>query len=120
VCCVCCVCLAPLLQRGGQPVQALVQPVASGSTAGLDVPLPVAQAMQTQLVSHLRGTHGVRKVLLVGEHEQDGFAQLVLVQHAVELVARGVDAVSVVGIYYEYKSLGVLIVVSPKRPDFVL
>ena len=107
---------APLLllaERGGEPVEALVQAVARGGAAGLDVPLAVAQAVEAELVGHLGGGHGVGEVLLVGEDEEDGVAQLVLVEHAVHLVARGVHAVTVVGVDHEDEALCVLVVVAP-------
>ena len=78
--------LLSLVEGDGQPVQTFVQAVASGGAAGLDVPLSVSEAVQTQLVGHLGGTHGVGQILLVGEDQEDGLTQLVLVQHAVHLV----------------------------------
>lgn len=58
--------------------------------------------------------------LLVGEHEQDGLAQFVLVEHTVKLVPCGVDAVSVVRVHHEDQPLSVLVVVPPQRSDLVL
>ena len=76
--------------------------------------------MQAELVRHLRGAHGVGQVLLVGEHQQHGVAELVLVQHPVQLVAGGVDAVRVVRVDDEDEALRVLVVVAPERADLVL
>lgn len=45
--------LLPLGQGSRQPVESLVQTVARCGTACLDIPLPVAQAVQAQLVRHL-------------------------------------------------------------------
>ena len=52
----------------GQPVQAFVQPVPTGGTGGLNVPVAVAQGMQTQLVCDLSSIHGIRQIL---EHKGD-------------------------------------------------
>ena len=79
--------LLSLLQSSRQPIQALVQAVAGGGATSLDVPLSVAEAVETQLIGHLGGTHGVGKILLVGENQQDGLSELVFVQHSVQLVA---------------------------------
>lgn len=58
--------------------------------------------------------------LLVSEHEQDGLAQFVLVEHTVKLIPCGVDAVSVVRVHHEDQTLRVLVVVPPQRSDLVL
>lgn len=65
-------CLLPLLEGGREPVEALVKAVARCGTACLDIPLPVAQAVQAQLVRHLRRRHGVGKVLSGTEHRTHG------------------------------------------------
>ena len=109
-----------LLQGGGQPVQTLIQTVASGGAASLDVPLSVAQTVKTQLVGHLGGAHGVRQILFVGKNKQHRFSQLVLIQHAVHLISGGISTVSVVGINHEDEALSVLVVVSPQRSNLVL
>mgnify|MGYP001344254594 CR=1 FL=1 len=86
----------------------------------LDVPLPSAKVVEAELVRHLRGRHGVGQVLLVREDEQDALAQLVLVEHAVQLVARLAHAVAVVRVDHEDDALRVLVVVAPERADLVL
>ena len=63
---------------------------------------------------------GVRAHLFVGEDEEDGVAQLVLLEHAMQLVARLADALAVVRVDDEDETLRVLEVVSPQRPDLVL
>lgn len=60
------------------PVQPLVQPFARRRARRLDVPLALAQRVQPELVRDLRRRHGVGQVLLVGEHQEHGVAQLVL------------------------------------------
>lgn len=44
----------------------------------MDVPVAPAQVVQAELVSDLSCVHGVWQILLVGEHQQAGVAQLVL------------------------------------------
>ena len=68
-----------LLQRGRQPVQALVKTIAVGRARRLDVPRAV-QAVQLQRVRHLRRGHGLGQILLVREHQHDRVTQLVLIQ----------------------------------------
>lgn len=76
--------------------------------------------MQSKLVGHLGRTHGVGEILLVGKDEEDRIAELVLVEHSVQLVPRRVDTVAVVGIDDEDEALRVLVVVAPERADLVL
>lgn len=58
--------------------------------------------------------------MLVGKNEQERIAQLVLAEHALQLLAGLVHTVTVIGIDNEDDALGVLEVVSPERPDLVL
>ena len=52
--------------------------------------------METELVSDLGGAHGVGKILLVGEDKQQCVAELVLVEHPLQLLARFRDTLPVV------------------------
>jgi hypothetical protein len=54
------------------------------------------------------GVHRIRQVLLVGEHEQKGVPKLVLIEHALQLLTRLRDTLSVVGIDDEDDALRVL------------
>ena len=45
-----------------------------------NIPLPLAKRMKAELVSDLGSVHGVRQILLVSEHEENGLTQLVLQQ----------------------------------------
>ena len=60
-----------VLDVGREPVQALEETLAARGARGLDIPLAVAQRVQTELVGHLRHRHGVGQVLLVREHKHD-------------------------------------------------
>lgn len=61
-----------------------------------------------------------RKILLVGEDQEDGVPELVLVQHALQLLPGLDDTIAVVGVNDEDDALGVLEVMPPERPDLVL
>merc|ERR1712078_600286 len=63
---------------------------------------------------------GQDKVLLVGEHEEYGVAQLVLPQHAHELLLGLPYAVAVVAVDDKNEPLRVLEVVPPQGADLVL
>lgn len=52
------------------------------TTAYLNVPSSLPQAMETELISDFGCVHGVGQVLLVGEDEEESVSQLILVQHA--------------------------------------
>jgi hypothetical protein len=60
------------------------------------------------------------KILLVGEDKEDGVAELVLVEHALELLTGLNNTVAIVGVDDEDDTLGVLEVVPPQRTDLVL
>ena len=76
--------------------------------------------MKTKLVSDLSGVHGVGQILLVGEDEEKSITELVLVEHALELLTGLDDTVAIVGVDDEDDTLGVLEVMPPQRTDLVL
>lgn len=66
----------------------------------------------------VRKTNG--QILLVGEHQEEGIPQLVLVEHALQFLAGLGHTVTIVAVDDEDNALSVLEVVSPQRPDLVL
>jgi len=112
--------VAALLNFLGEPVKTLEQTVTRGGASGLDVPLALPQAVQTQLVCNLSDGHGIRKILLVGKDEQQGVPEFILIEHALELLAGLGHTVAIVAVNDEDNTLGVLEVVPPKGADLVL
>lgn len=76
--------------------------------------------METELVSDLGSVHGVGQILLVGEDQQKGISQLVLVEHALQLLTRLNHTVAIVAVDDEDDTLGVLEVMPPQGANFVL
>lgn len=76
--------------------------------------------MEAELIGDLSNAHGLGQILLVGEHEEDGVAELVLAEHLVELVVGLCDTLAVVRVDHKDEALGVLEVVAPERADLVL
>ena len=74
----------------------------------LDEPRPLPKAVEAELVRDLGGVHGVGQILLVGEDEEEGVAELVLVEHALQLLAGLRDTFPVVGVDDEDDALRVL------------
>lgn len=70
------------------------------------------------LIGKTGRAHG--KILLVGEDQEKGVTQLVLVEHALQLLTGLNDTIPIVGVDDEDDTLGVLEVMSPQRTDFVL
>ena len=66
----------------------------------------------------MRATY--RQILLVGEDKEKSIAELVLVQHALQLLTSLNNTVAIVGVDDEDDALGVLEVMSPQRTDLVL
>ena len=60
------------------------------------------------------------KILLVGKDQEESISQLVLVEHALQLLTGLDDTVTIVAVDDEDDTLGVLEVMSPKRTDLVL
>ena len=83
-------------------------------------PGALPQGVQAKLVGDLGGVHGVGQILLVGEDEEESVTELVLVEHALELLTGLDNTVAIVGVDDENDTLGVLEVMSPERADLVL
>ena len=81
----------------------------------LDEPRPLPEAMETQLVRDFSSVHSVGKILLVGEDKQESVAELVLVEHPLELLAGLRDTFPIVGVDDEDDTLGVLEVWSVEK-----
>lgn len=58
--------------------------------------------------------------MLVGENKEQSIAELILVQHALQLLTGLDNTVAIVAIHHEDNTLGVLEVVAPERTDLVL
>lgn len=109
-----------LTEGSGKPLQAFVQTIARGGASRLNVPGALSQAVEAKLVCDLGGVHGVGQILLVGEDEQNGVPELILVEHALKLLASLDDTIAIVAVDYEDDTLGVLEVMSPEGTDLVL
>lgn len=73
-----------------------------------DAPLALPQAVKAKLVRDLSSVHRVGQVLLVGKHEQKRVTELVLVEHALEFLARLRDTLTVVRVNDKDDALRVL------------
>jgi len=112
--------MSSLSERACEPLQTFVETVTGSSASGLNVPSTLSQTVETQLVCDLGGVHGVWQILLVGENQQNGIPQLILVQHALQLLSGLNNTITIVAINNEDDTLGVLEVMSPERSDLVL
>jgi hypothetical protein len=83
-------------------------------------PGALPQGVQAKLVGDLSSVHGVGQILLVGEDEEESIAELVLVEHTLELLTGLDNTVAIVGVDDEDDTLGVLEVMSPERTNLVL
>lgn len=85
----------------GKPGQALVESVPCRRTRRLNVPIPISDPRQAQLLLDLVWFHGIWEVLLVGEDEDDGVPHLPVVDDAVELLPRLVDPIPVGTVHHK-------------------
>ena len=83
-------------------------------------PGTLPQAVQSELVCDLCGVHCVWQILLVGKDQEESVAELVLVQHALQLLASLDDTITIVAVDDEDDTLSVLEVMPPQRSDLVL
>ena len=76
------------------------------------------------LVSRMRdaGTFAAsyRKILLIGEDQEESVPQLILIQHALQLLARLDYTIAIVAVDNEDDALGVLEIMSPEGSNLVL
>lgn len=90
------------------PLETLVQSITACRARRLNVPSPLPKRVEAKLVGDLGSVHRVRQVLLVGKDEEEGVAELVFVEHALEFLARFRDTLPVVRVDDEDDALGVL------------
>merc|ERR550525_1992423 len=102
------------------PVEAFVETVTAHSAGALDEPGAAADRVQAELISNFGASKCTWQVLLVGEDEKDGVAQLLLSEHLVELLAILFDTLTIVGVDDVDEALSVRVVVSPEKSDLVL
>jgi hypothetical protein len=88
-----------------------------GDFGGIHGILEQSQSSTLSREAHLV-TYG--QILFVGEDEEQSISQLVLVQHALQLLTSFYDTVAIVAVDNENDALGVLEVMSPQRSDLVL
>lgn len=99
-------------------------------------PSTLSQAVESKLVCDLGGIHGILwcvrqfvlvidsrtywQILLVGKNQENGIPQLILVQHALQLLSGLNNTIAIIAVDNEDDALGVLEVMPPQRPDLVL
>lgn len=69
-----------VLELVGEPVEPLVQPVAGGGARRLDVPVAVAQRVQTQLVRYFGRVHSIWQILLTKQIIINKYDSLVFIR----------------------------------------
>mmetsp|Transcript_103722 Transcript_103722/g.278692 ORF Transcript_103722/g.278692 Transcript_103722/m.278692 type:complete len:216 (+) Transcript_103722:177-824(+) len=110
----------PGAQGPREPVQAFVDTLPRGRASALDEPLSTAELMQTELMRELRSLHGIREVLLVGQHQHRSVSHLFLGQHLGELLAGVLHTFLVAAIHHKDGSMHAQVVVPPQLADLVL
>lgn len=104
----------------GEPIESFIESVAGSGASRLDVPSSIPHGVKPELIRDFGGIHCVWQILFVGEDEENGISEFVLVQHTIQLLASLTNSLPIVAIDHEDQSLGVGEVVSPERSDLVL
>jgi hypothetical protein len=60
------------------------------------------------------------QILLVGKNQKNSISKLILIQHALQFLPSLNNTVTIIAVYDEDDTLGVLEVMSPQRSDLVL
>lgn len=89
--------------------------VESEAPTHLNEPSSLPEAVEAKLVGDFSGVHGIGKILLVGKDEEEGVAKLILIEHALKLLAGLSYTLAIVGVDYEDDALGILEVWRPVR-----
>lgn len=71
--------------------------------------------MKPQFIGDFSSVHGVGKILFVRENEKEGITELILIEHALELLAGLGYTLTIIGINHEYDSLSILEVYTCKQ-----
>ena len=100
-----------------EPVETLVETLTVRGDGALDTPPTITESTHAELVGDLGGIHGIREILFVREYQEGSIPQVLLIEHALQLLSRLADTVPVVGIHDEDEALSVGEVVSPERTD---
>lgn len=100
-----------------KPIHAFADTPPINSRASHNTPIPIFQLAQLQRLTNLSGALCTGLVLFVGENQQRGVAQLLLIQHCRQLIRSGVQALDVGGIDYEDDCGRVGVVAAPVGPD---
>jgi len=68
--------------------------------------------VQAELIGDVGSVHGVGQILLIGENQEEGVAQLILTQHSCQLLLGLDDTFAVVAVHHEDEALRVLEIVA--------
>lgn len=74
----------------------------------LDVPRSLAETVEPKFVGNLSSIHRVGQILLVGKDKQERITELILVEHALQLLTCLGDTLAIVGVDHENDTLGIL------------
>ena len=88
--------------------------------ASLDVPGPVLDLHQLQVLEDLLGLEGELQVLLVGVDEQGHLGEALFAQKRLQLFDALAQSLFVTGVDHEYHAVGVVVVILPVGPDGLL
>jgi len=107
--------LLSLHECSRKPIQSLIQTVPCCRTASLNIPLAIwrTKTMESKFIRHFGCRHSIRKILFVCKYKENRITKFIFVQHSVHLITGCVDTVWIIRINYEYKTLCILIVMTP-------
>jgi len=84
------------------------------------MPLMLFDRCQVQLSRNLSRCHAALQVLLVGVDQNIGLAQLLVIQHGIQLFPNYTESLSICTVYDHNDKLGVCVISGPGGPQTLL
>lgn len=64
--------------------------------------------MKAKLIGDFSSVHGIRKILLVGEYQQERVTKFVFIQHTLEFITSFWNTITIIGVDNKNDALSVL------------
>ena len=74
----------------------------------LNEPSSLPEAVETELIGDFSGIHSIGKILLVGEDEEEGVTELILIEHALKLLTGFGYTLAIIGVNHKDNALSIL------------
>ena len=109
-----------LLRHACNPIQALIQSIASACTTSLNSPFSVFVGLQVELLSNLSGAQSSRHILLICIDKKSCVSKLLCLHKAFQFESCSIHSLLITGIDDENKTVRMGVIVPPEVSYFLL